>query len=87
MYMYALPVLNKMERKMCAHLGWDLQVDPTVLRKFEAKIRWDFKQPPPMYTSLSPALLLASSLLSLGTVDLPTAANYLAAYQVPYTHL
>ncbi|KAI0315301.1 hypothetical protein OF83DRAFT_1028823, partial [Amylostereum chailletii] len=40
--MFALHEINQMEREMCSYLEWQLNVDPTVLREFETRVRRDF---------------------------------------------
>jgi Cyclin, N-terminal domain len=40
---FALREINQMEREMCSHLEWQLNVDPSALKEFEAMVRRDFK--------------------------------------------
>ena len=50
--MFALREINQMEREMCSYLKWQLNVEPSALTDFEARIRRDFKGPgpyPPQY--------------------------------------
>jgi len=35
--MFAFWEINQMERKMCSHLEWQLNVDPSMLRDFQAR--------------------------------------------------
>ncbi|KAI0311201.1 hypothetical protein OF83DRAFT_1295511 [Amylostereum chailletii] len=39
---FALREINQMDREMCSYLEWQLNVEPTVLRKFETHVRRDF---------------------------------------------
>ncbi|THH03169.1 hypothetical protein EW146_g10495, partial [Bondarzewia mesenterica] len=45
--MFALREINQMEREMCSYLERQLNVEPQVLRDFEAKVRRDFAGPGP----------------------------------------
>ncbi|ETW74966.1 hypothetical protein HETIRDRAFT_242837, partial [Heterobasidion irregulare TC 32-1] len=40
--MFALREINQMEREMCSYLEWQLNVEPSILRDFEAQVRRDF---------------------------------------------
>ncbi|KAF8487731.1 hypothetical protein F5888DRAFT_1810486 [Russula emetica] len=39
--------INQMEREMCSYLEWQLNVDPTTLRDFQAWVQQDFADPGP----------------------------------------
>ena len=39
--------LGPMEREMCSYLDWQLDVDPTTLRDFQARVQLDFAGPGP----------------------------------------
>ncbi|KAI0309426.1 hypothetical protein OF83DRAFT_1179642 [Amylostereum chailletii] len=52
--MLALREINQMEREMCSVLEWQLNVDPTVLRKFETRVRRDFSSVIPYSPLLLP---------------------------------
>ncbi|THH16171.1 hypothetical protein EW146_g4417, partial [Bondarzewia mesenterica] len=45
--MFALREINQMEREMCSYVEWQLNVEPQVLRDFEAKVRRNFAGPGP----------------------------------------
>jgi len=45
--MFALREINQMEREMCSYLEWQLNVDPTTLRDFQARVQHDFAGPGP----------------------------------------
>jgi hypothetical protein len=45
--MFALREINQMEREMCSYLEWQLNVDPTTLRDFQARVQLDFAGPGP----------------------------------------
>jgi hypothetical protein len=45
--MFALREINQMEREMCSYLEWQLNVDPTTLRDFQARVQQDFSGPGP----------------------------------------
>jgi hypothetical protein len=51
--MFALREINQMEREMCSYLEWQLNVDPSALKEFEAMVRRDFKGPGPYPSSYS----------------------------------
>ncbi len=55
--LFSLAEINRMEREMCSNLDWRLNIEPSQLRKFEAKVRLDFKGlgPYPNYAVPSPA--------------------------------
>ncbi|KAH9944766.1 hypothetical protein B0H21DRAFT_745724 [Amylocystis lapponica] len=55
--MFALREINQMEREMCSYLEWQLNIEPSALKEFEAKVRRDFKGmgPYPTYVLPSPA--------------------------------
>ncbi|KAF8500141.1 hypothetical protein F5888DRAFT_1610407, partial [Russula emetica] len=42
-----LQEINQMEREMCSYLEWQLNVDPTTLRDFQARVQQDFAHPGP----------------------------------------
>src|SRR5882762_11152189 len=69
--MFALREINQMEREMCSYLEWQLNVDPSTLRDFEAQVRRDFAGPGPYspivlpQPSLSPFHTGASSSTSI----------------------
>ncbi|KAI0313032.1 hypothetical protein OF83DRAFT_1030463, partial [Amylostereum chailletii] len=50
---FALREINQMECEMCSYLEWQFNIDPTVLRKFETRVRRDFSS-----VGLYPPLLL-----------------------------
>ncbi|KAI0317126.1 hypothetical protein OF83DRAFT_1172242 [Amylostereum chailletii] len=52
--MFALREINQMEREMCSYLEWQLNVDPTVLREFETRVRRDFSSVGPYPPLLLP---------------------------------
>ncbi|KAI0263784.1 hypothetical protein BC834DRAFT_971147 [Gloeopeniophorella convolvens] len=58
--MFALREINQMEREMCSYLEWQLNVDPTTLRDFEARVRRDFQGPGPYPTVVLPPAAPAS---------------------------
>jgi len=43
--MFSLREINQMEREMCGYLEWELNVDNTMLKTFESKLRKDFVNP------------------------------------------
>jgi hypothetical protein len=45
--MFALREINQMEREMCSYLEWQLNIDPTTLCYFQAKVQLDFAGPGP----------------------------------------
>jgi len=45
--MFALREINQMEREMCSYLEWQLNVDPSTLRDFQARVQQDFAGPGP----------------------------------------
>ncbi|KAI0026837.1 hypothetical protein K488DRAFT_91802, partial [Vararia minispora EC-137] len=46
-HMFQLREINQMEREMCSYLEWQLNVDPDVLREFQARVKHDFAGPGP----------------------------------------
>ncbi|OCH86080.1 hypothetical protein OBBRIDRAFT_738657 [Obba rivulosa] len=53
--MFALREINQMEREMCSYLEWQLNIEPSALKEFEAKVRRDFKGPGPYPTYVLPS--------------------------------
>ena len=41
--MFTLREINQMEREMCSYLGWQLNIEPNMLKEFEVKVCSDFK--------------------------------------------
>src|SRR5258707_1797333 len=39
--------INQIERKMCSYLEWQLSVDPSMLRDFQARVQHNFASPGP----------------------------------------
>jgi len=52
--MFALREINQMEREMCSYLEWQLNVDPTTLRDFQARVQHDFAGPGPYPPTVLP---------------------------------
>src|SRR5216684_8395400 len=52
--MFALREINQMEREMCSYLEWQLNVDPSTLRDFQARVQHDFAGPGPYPTTVLP---------------------------------
>jgi hypothetical protein len=53
--MFALRQINQMEREMCSYLEWrQLNVDPTTLRDFQARVQLDFAGPGPYLPMVLP---------------------------------
>jgi hypothetical protein len=40
--LFTLREINQMEREMCSHLGWHLNVTPEALNNFEEKVRKEY---------------------------------------------
>ncbi|KAI6009840.1 hypothetical protein EDC04DRAFT_3146157 [Pisolithus marmoratus] len=53
--MFQLREINQMEREMCQYLDWELNVDPTTLKEFEAMVRKDFAGIGPFPTYILPS--------------------------------
>jgi hypothetical protein len=56
--MFALREINQMEREMCSYLEWQLDVDPSTLRDFQARVQQDVAGPGPLALT-SPASLVS----------------------------
>jgi hypothetical protein len=50
--MFQLREINQMEWEMCQYLDWELNVEPSTLKEFEAMVRKDFAGPGPYSTYL-----------------------------------
>jgi hypothetical protein len=53
--MFALREINQMEREMCSYLEWQLNVEPSLLQDFTARVKRDFKGPGPYPTFCLPS--------------------------------
>jgi hypothetical protein len=49
--MFSLREVNQMEREMCSYLEWELTVDSSTLKRFEAMVKKDFNGPGPYPTT------------------------------------
>ena len=67
--MFALREINQMEREMCSYLEWQLNVEPSILRDFEAQVRRDFAGPGPY-----PQIILPQPSPSTFPHSIPTAS-------------
>src|SRR5713226_36949 len=52
--MFALREINQMEWEMCSYLEWQLSVNPSTLRDFQARVQHDFAGPGPYPTTVLP---------------------------------
>ena len=52
--MFVLREINQMEREMCSYLEWQLNVDPTTLCDFQARVQLDFAGPGPYPSMVLP---------------------------------
>ncbi|KAI1791234.1 cyclin-like protein [Ganoderma leucocontextum] len=89
--MFPLREINQMEREMCSYLEWHLNIEPHALKKFEAKVRRDFKGlgPYPTYVLPSPAPSPMPSTTpyngSTGGIRAPTPSFTARSHQPPST--
>jgi hypothetical protein len=51
---FVLREINQMEWEMCSYLEWQLNVDPTTLRDFQARVQLDFAGPGPYLLMVFP---------------------------------
>ncbi|KAI0084279.1 hypothetical protein BDY19DRAFT_997876 [Irpex rosettiformis] len=53
--MFALRKINQMKREMCSYPEWELNVEYTLLKDFEDKVKWDVKGSGPYPSYLMPS--------------------------------
>jgi hypothetical protein len=51
---FVLREINQMEWEMCSYLEWQLNVDPTTLHNFQARVQLDFAGPGPYLLMVFP---------------------------------
>ncbi|KZT23498.1 hypothetical protein NEOLEDRAFT_1069288 [Neolentinus lepideus HHB14362 ss-1] len=77
--MFALREINQMEREMCSYLEWELNVEPSLLKDFEVKVKKDFAGPGPYPTySVPPPFASQATQTQAPDVHAPPL--------VPFTH-
>jgi hypothetical protein len=87
--MFPLREINQMEREMCSYLEWQLNVDPTTLRDFQARVQLDFAgqgpYPPMVLPQPAPAPFSHQSTGNniLTQVRVPLFRRSLPAYPCP----
>ncbi|EPQ55085.1 hypothetical protein GLOTRDRAFT_41750, partial [Gloeophyllum trabeum ATCC 11539] len=84
--MFALREINQMEREMCSYLEWELNVEPSLLKEFEAKVKKDFAGagPYPTYTVPPPLSRKPSSPKPSSNPLPPPPVPVPTPYEKPY---
>jgi hypothetical protein len=70
--MFQLREINQMECKVCQYLDWELNVEPSTLKEFEAMVHKDFAGPGPYPTYV---LQTISKLAAKSTNPFPAIAS------------
>jgi hypothetical protein len=70
--MFQLREINQMEREMCQYLDWELNIEPSTPKEFEAMVRKDFAGPGPYPTYV---LQTISKLAATFTDPFPVIAS------------
>jgi hypothetical protein len=78
--MFQLREINQMEREMCQYLDWELNVEPSTLKEFEAMVRKDFAGPGPYPTYV---LTTISKLAATSTNPFPAIAPNTSTSPIP----
>jgi hypothetical protein len=78
--MFQLREINQMEREMCQYLDWELNVEPSTLKEFEAMVRKDFAGPGPYPTYV---LQTISKLAATSTNPFPAIAPNSSTSPIP----
>jgi hypothetical protein len=78
--MFQLREINQMEREMCQYLDWELNVEPSTLKEFEAMVRKDFAGPGPYPTYV---LQTISKLAATSTDPFPAIASNSGTSPIP----
>jgi hypothetical protein len=78
--MFQLREVNQMEREMCQYLDWELNVEPSTLKEFEAMVRKDFAGPGPYPTYV---LQTISKLAATSTNPYPALAPNTSTSPIP----
>jgi len=78
--MFQLREVNQMEREMCQYLDWELNVEPSTLKEFEAMVRKDFAGPGPYPTYV---LQTISKLAATSTNPFPAIAPNTSTSPIP----
>jgi hypothetical protein len=78
--MFQLREINQMEREMCQYLDWELNVEPSTLKEFEAMVRKDFAGPGPYPTYV---LQTISKLAASSTNPFPAIAPNSSTSPIP----
>jgi hypothetical protein len=77
---WSLQKINRMERDMCAHLGWDMDIDPELLLCFSESIAIDFS---PYSTSLYPTYTLSVTSRAAAAEEKAAKMGYAATARTP----
>lgn len=81
---FPLREINQMEREMCRHLEWELNVDPKAIEEFKQMVRSNFNRGPPYRMSVLQTMANTVASLSINQRPKKTSVRPLPSFAIRY---